>query len=185
MKTFSKVLLLVVLFTAGIQAQDAFNKGDKLLSAGISLGGLYGIYGDQNFPPLSVQFQYGIEKNLSVGGLIGYSSSSYDYSYWGGEDWSWDYTYILIGAKGEYHFKELFEDQTKWDPYVGLFLGYNIVSVDAPADYDNYYGYDEGASYFTWGFNAGLRYYVSPKVAIFGELGYGLGILTLGATFKL
>lgn len=180
MKTFAKTLLLVLLFAAGVQAQDAFNKGDKLLSAGIGLGGLYGVYGDLDFPPVSLQFQYGIEKNISIGGFVGYSSSSTEVY-----DWTW--SYILIGAKGEYHFKELFEDQTKFDPYVGLSLGYSIVSWDGE-EFDDFFGYDltpDDESYFLWGFNAGLRYYVSPKIALFGELGYGLGILTIGATFKL
>lgn len=174
MKKLITMLFVFLFVVASSFAQEAFNKGDKTGSVGLGFG-FAGIYGDAGMPPISLGFQYGIDKKISVGGILGYTSSSY--SAW---EYKWTYSYIVIGARGEYHFL----DNKLWDVYGGLTLGYAIVSVSTPSGY-NGYGYSAGNSYAVYGFHAGARYFVSPKVAIFGELGYGIGYLTLGASFRL
>ena len=169
--------LCLVLFSANLINAQGYEKGSKVINAGIGFG-LSGIYGDAQMPPISVGFQYGLEDKISIGGIVGFSTSSYGYS-----DWKWDYTYIIIGARGEYHF---LEPSNKLDAYAGITAGYNIVSVSEPDGYKNSWGgYESEASYFIYGAHVGARYAVSNKIGIFGELGYGIGYLTVGATFKL
>ena len=170
----SLISVLIVLILSASLFAEPFNKGDKVGQIGIGFGHA-GVYGDMGFPPISAGLQFGVEKNISVGGIVGFSSSSY-----GLDEWKWTYSYIFIGARGEYHF---LEDSQNMDGYAGVTLGYNIVSVSAPSGYDGYYGV--GASYALTGIHVGLRYYFNPQWAVFGELGYGVSYITVGAAIKL
>ena len=133
-----------------------------------------------DIPAISVGYQAGLHKNFSVGGIVGYSSSTYGYSYLN-SNYEWKYSYIIIGARGEYHFTEVDLDNT--DLYGGVTIGYNIVSVSEPSG--TIYGYSAEGSYFLYGFHVGGKYYFSPTVGGFLELGYGVGYIIAGVTFKL
>ena len=184
MKSFFSVLLVLIL-SISLSAQP-FKSGDKIGQVGIGYG-FAGIYGGTTIPPISLGFQYGLDitgdlkDKISLGGIIGYTSSSYDYGTYLGTDWSWTYRYILIGARGEYHF---LENSENLDAYGGITVGYAIVSVSEPTGW-NGYGYSAGTSYAVFGFHVGARYYFSPTIAVFGELGYGVGYITAGVAFKL
>lgn len=180
MKQLLSVVLLVSLF-ATVSFSQTYKKGVTNLNAGISIGGLAGLYGEADFPPLSLGLQFGIHEKISVGGIVGYSSSSYDYGFYSNDDYSWTYTYIFVGARGEYHFVDV--DVKDLDLYGGVTLGYNIVSVSEPTGFSG--NYDVGASYLLYGFHAGARYMFSPKIGAFAELGYGIGYITVGLNVKL
>ncbi|MCX6148970.1 MAG: hypothetical protein NTX22_00430 [Ignavibacteriales bacterium] len=180
MKSLLSVFLVLVL-TVSLFAEQ-FNKGEKVAQLGIGFGHA-GIYGDMGFPPLIAGFQYGILKNISVGGIIGYSSSS---DKWGDDSYGWEYTYtyIFIGARGEYHFLENVE---KLDLYAGVTLGYDIVTASSKVHGNNNYGYNgssASASYALTGIHGGVRYYVSPQFAVWGEVGYGVSLISGGVAFK-
>lgn len=179
-KVLAAFLVVFILFSAATNAQTAnpFKKNTQVGQLGIGLG-MAGIYGTASVPPITAGFQYGIEDKISVGGLIGYASSTEDWGYFG-EDWSWKYTYFLIAARGEYHFLESVENL---DGYAGLTVGYNIVSFSEPSGYSGH-GYSASGSYAVIGVHGGVRYFFSPNFAVFGELGYGLGILTAGIAYK-
>jgi hypothetical protein len=175
MKSFLS-FALVLFLSLTILAQP-YKKGDKIAQVGIGYGHA-GIYGDMDFPPISLGFQYGIEDKISIGGIVGFSSSSDDYG-WG----KWSYSYIFIGARGEYHF---LENSENIDAYGGLTLGYDIVSSSWEAkDEGNHFGNDASSSYALWGLHVGAKYYFNPKVAAFAELGYGVSYITAGVAFKL
>ncbi len=174
------VLLLCAAFVAApvAQAQNAYNQGDKVVSLGIGYG-LGGLYGTAGMPPISLGFDYGFEKKISLGGLVAYSSSTDDF----GTGFSWKYTYIVIGARGAYHF---LEDNKNIDAYAGLILGYNIVSASwNGTSAQPGFGFSSSASYMLFGGFVGARYYFSPKFGAFAELGYGAGIITAGISYKL
>jgi len=175
------VTILVLFFVSSLSFGQVYKKGVTNLNAGVSIGGFAGGYGTSDFPPISLGLQFGIHEKISVGGIVGYSSSSYDYGSWFGNDYSWTYRYILVGARGEYHFIDL--DVKDVDVYGGLTIGYNIVSVSEPTGFSG--SYSVGASYLFYGFHAGARYMFSPKIGVFGELGYGIGYITLGLNVKL
>ncbi len=175
------LLCLSLVVASPMYAQsNAFNKGDKVVSLGIGYG-LGGLYGSSSTPPISLSFDYGLDvPKISVGGLVAYAGSSDDYYYA-----SWKYTYIVIGARGAYHF---LEDNKNIDAYGGIILGYNIVSSSVTWNNGyNQFAYSSSASgsYMLFGAFVGGRYYFSPKFAAFAELGYGAGIITAGISYKL
>lgn len=166
--------LALAMAIASSFGQNAYMKGNNVAHIGIGFG-LAGVYGDATLPPITGGFEYGFEDKISLGGIFGYSGSKQ--SFFGGE---WKYSYILIGARGGYHF---LENNDKWDAYGGLLLGYNIVNVSTTGT--SGFGFAAGASYMLFGLYGGGRYYVSPNFAVFGELGYGAGFVTVGVAFKL
>ena len=179
MKKLLSVSIFIVL-VASLSFGQTYKKGNNMLNIGIGPG-LAGIYGTMDIPSISAGFQAGIHEKFSVGGIVGYSSSSYDGGTYLGHDYEWTYTYIVIGARGEYHFVDA--DVEDLDLYGGVTLGYNIVSVSEPSGYTGFYS-SEG-SYLLSGFHAGGRYYFSQSIGAFLELGYGVGYIVAGVTFRL
>ena len=150
----------------------SFDKSTSYLHAGIGFGG--GFYsGTITLPPISVSYEKAVTENISVGAIVGYSSSKYVYF----TTDEYKYTYILIGARGNYHFAT----SEKFDPYAGVTLGYNIVSVTAPGSGGNYNA--KGSALLAGG-QLGANYYFSSNLGAFAELGYGIGILTIGISAK-
>ena len=174
MKNLVTLLFFFVLL-ASISFGQEYKKGTNNLSLGIGPG-LAGIYGNMDMPSISLGYQAGILEKISVGGIAGYSSSSY-----GVIGYKWTYSYMFIGARGEYHFVDV--DLENFDLYGGLTLGYNIVSVSEPSGYSGFYS--AGGSYLIYGFHAGGRYFFSPNLGAFVELGYGVGYLVAGITYRL
>ena len=176
MKKLITLIFVLAISFSFTQAQ-VYHKGMNTLNLGIGPG-LAGIYGTMDVPAISLGFQAGVHEKISVGGIVGYSSSSY-----GEADYTWTYTYFFIGARGEYHFVDL--DVKDLDLYAGLTLGYNIVSVSEPTGYSNYFNYSAGTSYLLYGFHVGGKYFFTDRIGAFLELGYGVGYITVGVTFKL
>ena len=178
MKKVLLVLLTLLVFSSMASFAQGFRNGSKTLNAGIGFG-FAGIEGSATIPPISVGYQVGITDKISVGGIVCYSGSSYKASF-GASSYEWKYSYIVLGARGEYHFME---PSDKLDLYAGLTLGYDIVSVTTPSG--TFSGYSAAGSEFFVGGHVGARYAVSNSWGGFGELGYGIGYLTVGAYFKL
>lgn len=171
-------LLAVIILTASSFAGGLMKKGDKVAQVGLGYGHA-GIYGDMGFPPLSLGLQYGYDDKISVGGILGYSSSSQDFG-WG----EYSYSYIMIGARGEYHF---LENSENIDAYAGVTLGYDIVSSSWKDKTG--FGFNSSASssgsYALFGAHVGAKYYLTPQLSLFGELGYGVSYLSAGVAFRL
>jgi hypothetical protein len=182
-----RILLISILLviTVGLSfSQMAYKKGDQVINLGIGLGGFAGAYGGSSGIGITGGYEYGVTENISLGGVVGYSSSSE--TVFG--DYGWKYTYIVIGARGAYH-ADLFHNPNI-DTYGGIMLGYNIVSASSTGTLPTYYGYgypsySASASYLEYGIFVGGRYYFNPHWAVQAELGYGLGILNIGIAYKL
>jgi hypothetical protein len=136
-------------------------------------------------PEFGLNYEYGVDLQnvgtVGIGGLFRYWSYSNSYFYG-----KWTYTNILIGAQGNYHFKI---PESKFDPYVGLILAYDVGSTSATYN-DGYlnYGGSASAGGFWIALQAGARYWISPTLALtarleFGSLSYGG--LDVGVDFKL
>jgi hypothetical protein len=180
MKRILLISTLLVIAVSLSLSQMAYKKGDQVINLGIGLGGFAGVYGSGGIA-ITGGYEYGIHENISLGGVVGYSSSSQDVY----GDYGWKYTYILIGARGAYHLDLLHKKDI--DTYGGVLLGYNIVSSSAKGALPSLYGYGSysaSASYLAIGVFIGGRYYFSPNWAVQAELGYGLGILNVGIAYK-
>jgi hypothetical protein len=178
-------LLLLLICATGALAKSAFDKNGKVAQAGIGLGGIGGFYGRSSLPVISAGLDFGVHEYVSVGGVVGYFSSKFDYPLvFGNQFYGYKYSYITLGARGSYHFLQI--PNEKFDVYAGAGLGYNIVS----ASYDGPVNLRAAAaaassSYLFFGIHAGGRYYFSPNFAAYAELGYGLGILNVGIALRL
>jgi hypothetical protein len=184
MKKLLLSLLVVVFLLTQLNAQ-AFKNGDMLGSLGVGFG-WYGYgYGATSLPAFSLSLDKGIADianvgPVSIGGIIGIKHASYAWT--SSYDWTWND--IIIAARGAIHY-DLFK-VTKLDTYGGVALGLRLQSYSYYT-YNTSFQYEKAHTNYTHGLFAlyvGGRYYFSDKFAAFGELGYGLGYLTLGVTYK-
>lgn len=152
-----------------------YEQGRWVVSGSLGVG-LASTYGGDGSPLLAVTAETGVTPNVSVGGSAGMASSKYSaYGY------SAKYTYSVVAARASYHFVQVMPEKPL-DLYAGVSLGYNHVGV---SESGALYGYDVGASYVLYGIHGGARWYLNPRTAVFGELGYGLGALAVGASIRL
>jgi hypothetical protein len=171
---FVAALFLLSTITFG----QAYQQGSNIINAGIGLGATYWGSGYSNGVSLVGSYEHGVTSNISVGGILGYSSSSASFSN-GSTLYKFSSTGILIGARGSYHF--LTTDVL--DPYAGADLGYIVVSNSSNNSAGGFSGGKSGGLGF--GIHGGVRYYFSPGLGAFAELGIGsFYILGLGVSFK-
>ena len=171
------LLMLFVAAVLGVTSEKAFaqfNKGDKILNAGIGVGdyGSYGYgaydYGGGAFY-IGASFEYGVSDFISVGGQVDFRP--YSYAGYG------SHLSIPVAARGSYHFGKHFLKIEKLDLYGVATLGYSIDNND----YDWY-----GRSSAVVGVAAGGRWYFKPNFGAYAELGGGVNVapVRLGVTFK-
>ena len=104
----------------------------------------------------------------------------YSWSYNPVPGYSWSVSYLPIFGSVNYHFKLT---DPKWDPFVGAGLGYYIVNCSSSGG-----GFNGACSYSSSLYfigRAGGRYFFSPKMAAYADVGAGGAALNLGVTFKL
>lgn len=171
------MLLVTVLIVPGSSAQE--KKGETVITGGLGLG-YPGVYGSSGMPPIFISVDHAVVPKISIGGIVSYSTSSYSFTH----D-KWSYSYIFIGARGAYHWGEVLKDVKNIDLYAGATLGYHIVSAKFSGTDERLHPYSAGGSFFGGGFYVGGRYYFSPKWAATAELGYDIGFLKIGISYKL
>lgn len=182
MKKLIAVVAFCCLAAASAQAQGVFKKNDVLLNVGIGLGTAVDI-GRTVVPPISFSGEYCILDNmfdanssLGVGAFVGFAAGRVDYFNSGSVNFTQKINSVIIGARGAFHYQ--FVD--KLDTYAGVMLGGNIANVRTIG-----YGVPRNYGGFLGDFFVGARYYFEPKIAVFGELGFGVSYFTIGASFKL
>ncbi|MEW6652134.1 MAG: outer membrane beta-barrel protein [Bacteroidota bacterium] len=179
MKKVMLTLAVIALLASSAALAQGYNQKGKVLNVGAGFG--FGVEGDATLPPLSVGLQFGLTDKISVGGIVGYAGSKYELALLG-KPYEWKYSYIIIGARGEYHFME---PNNKLDAYAGATVGYNVVSVTEPSNLGLGVSYSAASSELLIGFHVGARYAIDKNWGVFGELGYGIGYVTAGAFFRL
>lgn len=181
MKAFFKLLFVTLLLIVNINFAQGYLQGGKTINIGAGIG-LVGLEGDATIPPLSIGLQYGFTDKISVGGIVGYAGSSYKFGFFT-SSYEWKYSYIIVGARGEYHFMK---PEDKLDLYTGITLGYNIVSVTEPNNLPSYgITYSASSSSLLYGGHAGARYAFSNSFGVFAEVGYGIGYITGGIFLRM
>lgn len=176
-------LLVALAATATLHAQQ-FVQGTNVISAGVGIGSSLGsfTYGSQT-PALSLQYERGVWEVggpgiISLGGYVGRKSYKDAGS---GYTQKWGYT--IIGIRSAYHYNGINSD--KFDVYGGAMLSFNILNYsykDNDGNSTSGTGNYGSAAGFT--FYVGGRYFFTPNIAAFAELGYGVSYLTLGLAFK-
>ncbi len=128
---------------------------------------------------------------LGVGVYAGYQTSYSRYNYYynnGNNNYYYDnrWSNFVVAARAAYHLDELnFE---KGELYAGVMLGVRfqryVYETNDPDPDKNYYYYSGSSVFPASSVFVGGRWYFSNKVALFGELGYGISYGTLGLSFK-
>lgn len=86
----------------------------------------------------------------------------------------------MAGVRGNYHFATT----KKFDPYIGVSLGYNAAMFSGEDDEDSEDFEGAAAGGVFAGGQIGANYYFSPKFGAWAEVGYGIGYVNLGVTIK-
>ncbi len=155
------IVLLVVLFSSNV----LLAQNDQIINATIGIGG--SVQGAKiKTPAIYGSYENFISENLSVGGILGYSTTSVTtFDFVLGEDVEDNNANIVIGGLANYY---VVRDE-QFDVYFGASLGYA----------------SELTGSFLYEFHAGGRYHISEKIAINSELGFGLSLAKIGLSFKL
>lgn len=163
---------------------QTFEQGGKYLHFGIGFGSPYALSGAKvGLPPVHASLEVGVTDNIGIGGLVGYNTAKYESTFFS-DTYTWKYSYLLIGARGAYHFTNV----DKADIYLGAMLGYNVVSAKFESTSDTIDENDftaASASGVAFGGFLGARKTLGEKVTIFGELGYSVAWLSVGVCLNL
>jgi opacity protein-like surface antigen len=129
--------------------------------------------------PLALGFEYGVAEKIGIGLQLGYSQIKSTATDKDGIAPGKDYietsklTAIQALARANYHFGS----SAKFDPYIGLGVGYGnfkfSVTDNDPASVSTFNISVPGAFGFSGAL--GARYYFSPNIGIYAEVGYVSG----------
>ncbi len=163
---------------------DSFSKKSLAVNAGIGFGNVVSNT-TTSIPPIFATADYALPIGgipFSIGGLIGFTSSSYSYKpVYSSSSYEDDYSVLAIGGRFAYHpnfgVKNL-------DIYTGIMLGYYIINCSTTGT-GIYSDSSATTGDVAWGIYGGARYFFTPNLAAFSELGAGFTYFTLGISYKL
>lgn len=169
---------------APASAQTAFERGDKVVNAGIGLPTYLGGTGYKLTMPLfSSSFEYGIVDDLidgkaaiGVGGYLGYTANKYEYL----SDKGIKYTYFILGARGAFHYSPL----PRLDTYAGVMLGYDVINSSYYGDYLSTLADGRNSGEVAYSTFIGVRYFFSAALAVYSEIGYGIAPIEAGIAIR-
>ena len=165
MKSFYTILVLLLLFVFTNLSYSQLKEGNSLL------GPTIGFWFTNSVPTFGANFEYqatqlGETGTLGVGGILRYTTFK-EVS----DNWEWSYNYTTVGAQVNLNFNKIGDG--KFVPFVGLVLGYNAISSSVKYKYSGYTSTAGQASgLWLWG-KGGLRYFVSPNIALVARVGFG------------
>lgn len=155
LKNMKTTILTIAFFalSAPLFAQYALPKGNSQVNVGVGLSG-WGV-------PIYLGFDYGVHKDISLGGELSYRSYKNN---WGPLEYK--HNIIGISGNGNYHFNSVLGIPKNWDFYAGLNLGF--YSWSSPNAYKG-----PNNSGIGLGGQVGGRYYFSDKLGVNLEFGGG------------
>ena len=198
MKKLVLYLVAFVLLSVNCLNAQSHQKGKSSLSVGLGFPNLYKTNLDflfagqpseetpkeSNIPPVSFIYEYGLSEDISLGVQYSFTQKK-----WAIESSSIGFRYSVFGVRGSYHLqKALKMSNDKFDPYVGVMLGYYtskffITLADLDPSEKSVYD-DLAASAFAWQGYLGAKYHFTKNISAFGEIGYGFSIANVGVTYR-
>ncbi len=197
-RKMKKVLFVSALFMFAVSAKSIAQddnggawggQGTKVVNLGYGFGNIWKTlfkfssgFNDSKVTatgPIALGFEYGVAEKIGVGLQLGYGqvkSVATDKDGLGaGKDYieTSKLTSIQALVRGNYHFGS----SEKFDPYIGLGLGYGnfkfTVTDNDPSSTSTY----KIAVPSAFGFSGalGARYYFTPNIGIYAEVGYVTG----------
>jgi len=179
MKHYYRLVLniFIILSFSIVHAQN--KKGDVYVQLGVSNGYGYPIeltaLSEDNIPAVNFGVGYCVNELYHVGFYSAYTYNHFTHDYpppafkdvWKG----WD-----IGIKNTFHIGRLLLKNDKLDLYVGAITGYTqrsrvyIPETEPPGYYYDILNYKEDA--FTIGALAGIKYFITKRLDLYGEMGF-------------
>lgn len=166
-------LALTIGSVAPAAAQDGFVVGHTDAGPILGLGGL----GGADFA-IGGRYEVGIKQLpdlgngiLGIQGAVDYYNADYDFLV------NDSFTYMPISVVANYHINL---KNKKFDPFVGLGLGYLYARYDCGALCGSA---STGGVYLVG--RLGMRYFMRPKLAFYADVGAGAASLDVGLVFKL
>jgi len=151
-----------------------FDTGQKYLGVHVGMSGV------GSAAAIGVNGELAYNDRISLGAWADTWSYGEDYATGVGA-YSWNVRYVALAATGAYHFP--IESNRKIDPFLGLALGYFVVSTKA----EGFGGVDytgDASRMFLGGFG-GARYFFKENLSGVARVGFGASYLTLGVDFRL
>jgi hypothetical protein len=168
---------------------QSIEDNDNILSISVGLGSFYKSSDSFNkeSPTLGLMYEralpleweravIGIGCYAGARSLVSKNSSGFLY-------YDKHYTFIIGGLRSSFHYNEWFRSYDL-DSYAGIMYSYCIFSLPDKSDYVTGADIPKKKSGTGPSIYAGLRYYLDKSWAVYGEVGFGLSYLTLGACAK-
>ena len=179
--------------TVQISAQ-AFSSTTKEFNAGLGFGNSYFGYtyasgaNYSQIPTIFLSYDQGTNieigpGTIGVGGFFGYSSAKASYAF-DTYEWSYSWKNTVVGGRGTYHYPVA---NDKLDLYGGVSVGLWMQSYtyrDTDPSFNGLYDQNERYTNLYYSGCVGARYLLTDKIGLFGELGWDIALLKLGATIK-
>jgi outer membrane protein W len=176
--TFAAACLAMAAIPAAAQMKGGagnFSTGYTDIGPVVGLGGINGASAS-----FGGRFEHAVKTLPDLGnGTLGIEAA-FDYYSWSSNGFGFNYSvkYIPMGVTANYHFKL---DEPKIDPFVGLGLGYEVVTCSGSFVTGNC-SYSSGL-YFIG--RVGARYFFAPKMALYADAGTGAAAFNVGVMFKV
>ncbi len=190
MKKSALVLFALFAFTFSNHtlAQDNFDKGTGVAQFTIGFPQVLGTgsFYKTRIPAMAVAYDHCIvdglingNASIGIGGLFGIAGSKSTYNF-GNGDYGYNYTYILFGARGTFHYHWIDD----LDTYAGVLIGGYAVNSEyyGPNAPFGFAGADGGGT-LAGGF-VGAKYYFNDNLSVLGEVGYGIAIVNVGLGYR-
>ncbi len=148
-------------------------------------------------PPVQAGMNYRISEHFSIGAMIGHSISesqpttlSNDVSTsQTGIQASWTNNTTFLAIRPGVHITKI----ENWDFYGGFAIGANFINIDGNSTIsderlqviESHMGISRRNMNATFSGYTGVRRVVSPKWTVTGEVGSGISLVTLGASYKI
>lgn len=139
-----------------------------------------GVSGVGSTAAIGVQGEVAYNDRIAIGAWVDTWSYGQSFSVLG-TNTSWNTRYVALAGTGSYHFP--IENNEKLDPFVGLSVGYFVVSASATGPTGSIFTGD-GSRMFIGG-QAGVRYFFKENMAGVALIGVGASYLTVGMDFGL
>ncbi len=190
------------LYATASDGGKCFDENTHVLNVGIGFGGgNYYHYGRgfgytyRSSPAFSLTYEQAYKKPLGpgylgIGAYLGYQTAYYQFNnyYYNGGTYYYRnrWNFMVLAARGAYHLDLL--NTNNAELYFGAILGIRYAAhkfeSNSPDPNIHYYEASYSSIAPTGSLFVGGRWYFVPKVALFGEVGYGISYLTAGLSFK-
>lgn len=190
MKKISFILAFLVCGLTAATAQSTAKSGDIELAAGIGLVSINAKDAATNIvPPVSARLQVRLSPNFSLGAFAAYTSAEVNNRVLPNNSvQSLTNETLMVGLRSAAHVTSV----EKWDFYGGVALAYNMPTVEETIDNQPKSVEEAGPSFrrpaennLLYSAFIGSAFYPTKHFGVFGEVGYGVSIVTVGISAKL